>query len=443
MALDLLPTELQCSFIRLLDPIGLISLSQTSQHFRLLIKPTTGHFVQRLLQMETLEEYGGPMPFLALYTVHSEPLADECNDVRWACTSCRRLLVRRCFGNIFIQEPPYQKLMRDSPLYDAPTTWEPVADMVHKPTIEEDVFIGSDRRNRRCLECQYRRGELGPPSHEADGTARVPVQESRRVLFDSELDRYFPGLSDFLGHQIPKAPETMYLDDDISQAAQYDLSPGKCGWCVALVPIRRSERDNFPYLWDDLEFREKVEALLKGACCNACFAKANGRLELGHALGSRLRTLIDRALQEVSSKLKEHARIFEWNTVFPEMGKLEQHLQEVEAAMSCFDVKYKVLHEKDIADLKGYRTYAINVRDQIYKDEISPTERDSSELGAWAGGHKLCEDILEDLKTCRKVSEESPEAFAAWALDRDESTWDYEVEAALSREIWRFPLHRR
>jgi hypothetical protein len=201
-------------------------------------------------------------------------------------------------------------------------------------------------------------------------------------------------------------------------------------------------------LWDNLEFRGKVEALLKGACCNACFAKTNGRLELGHALGSWFRALIDRALQEVSSKLKKHARTFEWNTVFPEMGKLGQHLREVEAAMSCFDITYKVLNEKDIADLKTYREYALGVRDQMYKGEISPTERDSSELGwrdlgAWAGGHKLCEDILEELKTCRKLSEESPEAFAAWALDRDESTWDYEVEAAVSREIWRFPLHRR
>ncbi|KAH7265948.1 hypothetical protein NW759_008015 [Fusarium solani] len=373
MALDSLPTELQCSFIRLLDPIGLISLSQTSQHFRLLIKPTTGHFVERLLQMETLEEYGGPMPFLALYLVHPDPLPDECNDVCWACTSCRRLLVRQCFGNISIQQPAYQKLMRDSPLYNAPTTWEPVADMVHKPTIEEDVFIGSYRQNRRCLECQYRRGELGPTSHEADGTARVPVQDSRRLLFYSELDRYFPGLSDFLGRQIPKALETIDLNNGRSQSSatrpiSWEMWMVRCPGCTRwkelrnfrvqvhhLVPIRHSERDYFPYLWDNLEFRGKVEALLKGACCNACFAKANGRLELGHALGSWFRALIDRALQEVSSKLKKHARTFEWNTVFPEMGKLWQHLREVEAAMSCFDITYKVLNEKDIADLKTYR----------------------------------------------------------------------------------------
>lgn len=195
-----------------------------------------------------------------------------------------------------------------------------------------------------------------------------------------------------------------------------------------LVPIRRSERDYFPILLDDLGIRDKVGALLKGTCCNACYAKTNGRLELGRALGSWFRALIDRALQEVSSKPKEHACIFEWNLVFPEMGKLGQHLREVEAAMSCFDITHKVLDKKDIADLKTYREYAIGVRDQMYKDEILPTERDSSELdfgwldmGAWGGSHKLCEDVLEDLKTCKKVSEENPEAFAAWALDRDES----------------------
>lgn len=461
MALDSLPTELQCSFIRLLDPIGLISLSQTSQHFRLLINPTKGHFVQRLLQMETLEEHGGPMPFMSLDPRFPDPVLDECKDVRWACTSCCRLLARRCFGNNFILKEAYQKVMRHSPLYNTPTTWEPVAERVPRPTIDQDAVLGSRRQFRTCLECQYHRGELESTSHYADGTTRVTFQENRKLLFYSELDRYFPGLSDFLGHQIPKVLETRVTGNRWKDSPMKPLSWStwmvRCPSCSRwkelrnyrvqvhdLYPNRPSEIDVYPRFWAIPAFRGTAEDLFKGACCHACFAKANGRLELGHALGSWFRALIDRPLEEVSSNLKNHVEIFKLNLFASEGRELGQRLREVEATMPCFDIRHKVLNEKDIADLKAYCEYASGELDGMNTDEISPAMRDFlRDLAFWGECYKRCEDTLEKFKTLRKLSEDSAEAFAAWALDRDESTWDYEVEAALSREFGPYEKRER
>ena len=63
MPLPLLPAEIQCSIIRLLDPISLISVSQTSTHFRRTINPSKRHFTERLLALERLTKYGGVSPF--------------------------------------------------------------------------------------------------------------------------------------------------------------------------------------------------------------------------------------------------------------------------------------------------------------------------------------------------------------------------------------------
>ncbi|RSL68655.1 hypothetical protein CEP54_002760 [Fusarium duplospermum] len=314
MLLYSLSIELQCSFIRLLDPIGLISLSQTSKHFRDLINPAKEHFAERLLELETFEEYGGPTPSVEPRVV--DYVLDYCqverNDIRWACTSCLGLLPRRCFNNRSILDFDYQKPMRSSPQLDEPTSWEPHAKTDRKteaegektkeewislqlqPSEERPLLLpdayesaselsGNNRQNRRCLECQYRRGELRPLSNGLGGNARVPIQANRQATFYSELDR-------------------------------------------------------------------------------------------------------------------------------------------------------SVLNEEEIAQLKTYREHVIRMWEQLDKDK--GWRRDES-VSTWAWIIKLCEDLLKDLKTCKEKSGEQPEVFAAWALDRDESTWDYKVEGAPLRELAR------
>lgn len=93
--LNSLPLELQVEIITILDPIGLISLSQTNKYFRNLIDPKKREFVERLLQLELTEEFGGPaFEYRARYFAElkffwaSEPW----QAIRWACCGCMRLL---------------------------------------------------------------------------------------------------------------------------------------------------------------------------------------------------------------------------------------------------------------------------------------------------------------------------------------------------------------
>ncbi|KAG7410502.1 hypothetical protein Forpe1208_v009756 [Fusarium oxysporum f. sp. rapae] len=120
------PNEIQCQIIRLLDPIGLISLSQSSRHFRRLINPQKRHLVERLLQVELLNEHGGPTLTFRSRDSKLEPSwQDEAwESMRWACTHCLRLLSSKCFDNQSLLRLGYRKPL---PNFDAArmiTTWE-------------------------------------------------------------------------------------------------------------------------------------------------------------------------------------------------------------------------------------------------------------------------------------------------------------------------------
>lgn len=335
MHLHLLPIELQCSFIRLLDPIGLISLSQTSKHFRRLINPTEEHFAGRLLQVETLEEYGGPTSSVEHYEVSL--LLNYCQsdrkEIRWACTSCLRLLPRRCFRNRYILRLDYKKPMRDDPLLDKATSWEPV--VKEEQVREEWTFPkhwirdrGTSRQNRRCLKCEYDRGELSPDMTGLSGNAQVPVQINRTALFYTELDRYFPGVSEYLGCEIPPAVEHIRFGIIFGSPAAIDpfaweMRMVRCPECTRWKEMRdfrlqvrhlreaRCREEEYKLTEGEYGDRESMDTLLKDACCNACFAKAHGRVELGRALGSWFRELIDRRLQATSFQLRVHVRQFD------------------------------------------------------------------------------------------------------------------------------------
>ncbi|KAF7563979.1 hypothetical protein G7046_g101 [Stylonectria norvegica] len=129
LSLSLLPVEIQCSMIRLLDPIGLISLSQANSQFRALIKPTHTLLAERLLAYETLSQYGGVTPIFRARDNHIEPeMANEDWDttfMRWACTKCLRLLSHKHFDNHSILRLGYRKPIPGSPAASAITSWEP------------------------------------------------------------------------------------------------------------------------------------------------------------------------------------------------------------------------------------------------------------------------------------------------------------------------------
>ncbi|CAG9948247.1 unnamed protein product [Clonostachys rosea f. rosea IK726] len=100
--LDSLPLELQVEIITNLDPIGLISLSQTSRYFRNVIDPKKREFVERLLQLELTEEFGGPaFEYRARYFDELKFLwaSEPWQAIRWACCGCMQLLSHVHFDN--------------------------------------------------------------------------------------------------------------------------------------------------------------------------------------------------------------------------------------------------------------------------------------------------------------------------------------------------------
>ncbi|CEL04948.1 hypothetical protein ASPCAL06072 [Aspergillus calidoustus] len=123
--LDNLPTELQTSIIRHLDPITLIALSQTNTYYRALISPRKPHFVERLLALECDERYGGP-PITV--TRFGKPVPDcesaEWEANRWACTSCLKLRPHYAFTNQALLRLAYRKPPAAAQRYVV-TSWEP------------------------------------------------------------------------------------------------------------------------------------------------------------------------------------------------------------------------------------------------------------------------------------------------------------------------------
>lgn len=126
--LSTLPVELLCNILERLDPIGLISLSQTCSYFRRLIDPGTPELVQRLLAVESLDEHGGGTPIFRARDNHLSPSwADEkWLAIRWACTGCLRLLSHIHFDNHSLLRLGMRKPLPGSPAAELTTCWKPV-----------------------------------------------------------------------------------------------------------------------------------------------------------------------------------------------------------------------------------------------------------------------------------------------------------------------------
>ncbi|KXG50008.1 uncharacterized protein PGRI_059760 [Penicillium griseofulvum] len=142
-SLNTIPTELECAIFRLLDPVGLISVSQTNQHFRKIIQPTRKHFLERLIQLECDEEEGGISPLLnsknnALTPDWTQP---EWKAMRWACSRCLRLLPEEHFNNHSILRLAYRKPIPGSPASEHRTTWD--------STPRSNPFLPHSRREKR------------------------------------------------------------------------------------------------------------------------------------------------------------------------------------------------------------------------------------------------------------------------------------------------------
>ena len=150
-----LPPEIQCAIFRLLDPVGLISASQTCLRFRKLISPSRAHFVERLLVLECQEKDGGPTPVFTAHNGYLDPdwNSAEWNAMRWACSGCLRLLPHTSFDNHSLLRLRYRKPIPGSPAADLYTSWEPTRKTLRKDRQKQQTL--ERRREEKRLRTKY------------------------------------------------------------------------------------------------------------------------------------------------------------------------------------------------------------------------------------------------------------------------------------------------
>ncbi|KAL2808265.1 hypothetical protein BJX63DRAFT_39666 [Aspergillus granulosus] len=209
LSIESLPNELKCEIIRYLDPVALISISQTNRHFRGIINPTKTHLTERLLALECLEEFGGPEITYSRHGIASpDHTSPEWKANRWACIDCLRLLPCHSFTNQAVSRLGYRKPIAGSPAVQKCTSWEPTSptDTRDKPPFSQRYKLDEkeDRilRHRYAIATTHNRGEhLVSNSHSNDAfqllTARlIKFQDAGLVGFQNMDVHTFASLTE-------------------------------------------------------------------------------------------------------------------------------------------------------------------------------------------------------------------------------------------------------
>ncbi|KAI3571664.1 hypothetical protein IWW34DRAFT_767766 [Fusarium oxysporum f. sp. albedinis] len=515
MSLELLPTELQCYIIRLLDPISFISISQANAHFRRLINPKQKHFAERLLALELVPEYGGPYLFFrsrdtSLRPDWTDPAWEK---MRWACTNCLRLLSHKHFDNHSILRLRYRKPLPGSPAARMVTTWEQTRHIPHRNTNTEqaeldakvslweaqkqrfryficvtsgkghlsgdfpinnldllqyydmegfkginqdqlDKMTQQDRINlldqnalavegencgkkrwlRKCNECRFQQDEIWQLFDETGGTRRLPIVPSRQVVFGSRVDRYFPGVSEYLNHKRPlfNAPLGLFHRKG-AREQHWSMWMVRCPGCARWQelrefrfggthhhwkPARRGPNREGDITWDE---KEITEPLLNTYRCNSCFAKTHGRQELGKVLSDWLLCLIGHELRnlswQLSSGLHDLQTLTGQHLPWKYSNEWSCSMQNTPCLQQDFNY---ILKSNDITMLKFRREKCRYIweRIQIKDDEWVPEDIDAlyDDLGRI---FDECEEHWKWLQGCKREIEEQLEPLVEWALSRD------------------------
>ncbi|KAK3349145.1 hypothetical protein B0T25DRAFT_457803 [Lasiosphaeria hispida] len=193
-----LPTETLCLIVTYLDPVSLISLSQTSRAFRSLISPDRSHFIQRLLALELLPEFGGIVP---RFRSRDNNLAPPWEDAVWttnkyACAGCMRFLSHMMFDNHSILRLGLRKPPPDSYEANKLTDWEPL-ELRNKPVhfrrvgaraIEERKAWGELQLHYRWAAEGIYPAQWGSPPGSPGTHERNPFERADQDLLDAEAE---------------------------------------------------------------------------------------------------------------------------------------------------------------------------------------------------------------------------------------------------------------
>ncbi|KAJ6582012.1 hypothetical protein B0H19DRAFT_1252158 [Mycena capillaripes] len=354
--MDALPTEILCAIVRLVDPIGLISLSQSSRTLRTLIQPTQQNFVHRLLALELDPVLAGAVPFYGADNSISPPwtYTEAWNAIRFACLGCMKLLPHTRFSNQNILSIRRRKPAPDSrEAADAKTRGLRIqARLQHEQEeraallralaeqntgkedvrLLEDLLEGTHRARRRCNECRFLCGDFSRHTRANVGTASVPILKSRQVEVTLALERYLPGLLPTLPRA--KAPPLFRVYRAGSRTERFTLAlyhvrcPGCAVWQefaafrVAENRVKTTPRSMVWWLRDrpsaPLPAQNDGTTTLQ---CNRCFAAAHGRARLGEALTAFVGSLLDAAQRQAEYHLR-----FGWRVLEGEMRESAEKL---------------------------------------------------------------------------------------------------------------------
>ncbi len=357
LLLSTLPLEILCIIIPLLDPISLISLSQTSRDLRHIINPKKHHFEQRLLALELLPDHGGIVPTFRARDNKLEPSWDspEWKQNRYACCGCMKLLPHMRFDNhqilgLYLRKPPlgsieFERLADWDSIENSSSAayWERVQarkhisrtarDEYHLATsghynneldfdvvdtymsdsianFNEPLLCGRIRHKRRCNECRRLRGDWSRPTRDY-GKLVAPIVRSRQLPFHSSFERYFPGLvNQPRGDKIPRLFRVWQSNTKTNLFTLYTARCMTCGVWQELAAFRLYS----PYhLWKPTiptygnlarGQSDNLELPAWPAPCNHCAFRTVGRELFAKRLAEEATKLAQSDLDSVISRLR-------------------------------------------------------------------------------------------------------------------------------------------
>jgi hypothetical protein len=458
--LELLPTEILCDIIRVLDPVGLLSLSQTSSRLRFIIKPNRSHVLQRLLALETRPEFCSSYH----YDFDTHEVIPEWNSLQWArmrfaCSECLRLLPHTSFDKKYIVRPVYMKPHPGSPPTNMYTIWEPSScDKRRRKNRAKEYLkeygyqgVGHKRHQRKCNECRFQKGKINPQVngwHYMLGTTVTPIVKSRYVKFPCRLDRWFPELASALQIEQPDCVTTTsadypYLYDEKQCWMTFMV---RCSGCERWQEVKafRARACGHPLMQPRgpasyVEWSRDTEPLprntmynhcseqgchdIDASCCNSCFAQQYGRLALGLALADWLKRLLESELCNLQSIS------FRWHPRSPSLRDIsQQYRSEVKKMWKVRNPRGLGLYDKwTRADIRSaanrYRRFQEILRLSEEERQIEDptftmpldTDRD---FDAWEASWLWYQDCLDKLDRWEQV-EDLLEEFADSVLNYD------------------------
>ncbi|KAK0707959.1 hypothetical protein B0H67DRAFT_325276 [Lasiosphaeris hirsuta] len=373
--LSTLPTETLCTIVTYLDPVSLISLSQTSRAFRLLISPDHSHFVQRLLALELLPKFGGIAP---RFRSRDNNLTPPWDDAVWqfnkyACAKCLRLRSHMMFDNHSILRLKLRKPPPNSYEANKLTDWEPLelrdkpahfrraearANEERKASIElrlhyqwafegryptqwgsppgwpgtegrhpfervnqdlvdarveiaEQPLCGTARHKRLCNSCRVLVWQYARPTSSHLGPPREPIVKSRKLRFHDAFSRCFPGLLDPLPSD--KLPRLYKVGRESGKDCLFTLYTAPCQSCQVWHEITayRVYPESPEWTPHGLTSLESRCEGLWPVWCNRCIIRKIGRKELAGRLSHEATGLAERSLRETQLRLN-----FGWPFLF-------------------------------------------------------------------------------------------------------------------------------